>query len=72
MGERRLVVELIKRSHYHDDSYVIQRMRSLTSSNSLACLYALARDVAARPVPISVVFEPTNAGPASGKPIGRR
>ena len=48
MGERRFVVELIKPSHYDDDGYVIQWLRSWIPSNSLACLYALAEDVAAR------------------------
>ena len=48
MGERRFVVELIKPSHYDDDGYVIQWLRSWIPSNSLACLYAIAQDVAAR------------------------
>ncbi len=50
MGERRFVVELIKPSHYDDDGYVIQWLRSWIPSNSLACLYALAADAAARRV----------------------
>src|ERR1051326_4075218 len=45
MGDRRFVVELIKPSHYDDDGYVVQWMRSWIPSNSLACLYAIARDV---------------------------
>ena len=48
MGERRFVVELIKPSHYDDDGYVIQWVRSWIPSNSLACLYAIAQDAAAR------------------------
>ncbi|MBV9861920.1 MAG: radical SAM protein [Alphaproteobacteria bacterium] len=48
MGERRFVVELIKPSHYDDDGYVIQWRKSWIPSNSLACVYALAEDVAAR------------------------
>jgi len=48
MGRRRFVVELIKPSHYDDDGYVIQWWRSWIPSNSLACLYALAADAAAR------------------------
>jgi tRNA A37 methylthiotransferase MiaB len=48
MGERRFVVELIKPSHYDDDGYVIQWFKSWIPSNSLACLYAIAQDVAAR------------------------
>jgi radical SAM superfamily enzyme YgiQ (UPF0313 family) len=50
MGERRFIVELIKPSHYDDDGYVVQWMRSWIPSNSLACLYAIAQDVAARRV----------------------
>jgi radical SAM superfamily enzyme YgiQ (UPF0313 family) len=45
---RTFRVELVKPSHYDDDGYVIQWRRSAIPSNSLACLYALARDVAAR------------------------
>jgi pyruvate-formate lyase-activating enzyme len=48
LGERRFVVELIKPSHYDDDGYVIQWLRSWIPSNSLACLYAIAQDVATR------------------------
>src|SRR5262250_1402772 len=48
MGERRFIVELIKPSHYDDDGYVIQWWRSWIPSNSLACLYALSQDIAAR------------------------
>jgi len=48
MGERRLVVELIKPSHYDDDGYVIQWRKSWVPSNSLACLYGIAQDIAAR------------------------
>src|SRR6478752_1294038 len=48
MGERRFVVELIKPSHYDDDGYVIQWVRSWIPSNSLACLYAIAQDAASR------------------------
>src|SRR5205823_293216 len=48
MGERRFVVELIKPSHYDDDGYVIQWLRSWIPSNSLACLYAITQDVAQR------------------------
>ena len=48
MGERRFVVELIKPSHYDDDGYVVQWVRSWIPSNSLGCLYAIAQDVAAQ------------------------
>jgi radical SAM superfamily enzyme YgiQ (UPF0313 family) len=48
MRERRFVVELVKPSHYDDDGYVIQWLRSWIPSNSLACLYALAADLETR------------------------
>jgi radical SAM superfamily enzyme YgiQ (UPF0313 family) len=41
---------LVKPSHYDDDGYVIQWFRSAIPSNSLAALYGLARDCAARRV----------------------
>ena len=50
MEERRFIVELIKPSHYDDDGYVIQWARSGIPSNSLAAVYALARDAAQRQV----------------------
>jgi radical SAM superfamily enzyme YgiQ (UPF0313 family) len=37
---------LIKPSHYDDDGYVIQWLRSAIPANSLACLYGLARECA--------------------------
>jgi hypothetical protein len=43
-------VELIKPSHYDDDGYVIQWRRGALPSNSLACLWGLAADTAARRV----------------------
>jgi hypothetical protein len=39
---------LIKPSHYDDDGYVIQWVRSFIPSNSLACLIGLAHDVQQR------------------------
>src|SRR3954465_9834818 len=39
---------LIKPSHYDDDGYVIQWLRSPIPANSLACLYGLARDCRGR------------------------
>jgi radical SAM superfamily enzyme YgiQ (UPF0313 family) len=48
MGDRRFVVELIKPSHYDDDGYVIQWWKSWIPSNSLACLYGIATDLAHR------------------------
>ncbi|MEQ8226655.1 MAG: radical SAM protein [Rhodospirillales bacterium] len=43
-------VELIKPSHYDDDGYVIQWRQALIPSNSLACLYSIAREAASRKV----------------------
>jgi hypothetical protein len=48
LAERRFVVELIKPSHYDDDGYVIQWWKSWIPSNSLACLYGIAMDLAQR------------------------
>jgi len=45
---RRFCLILIKPSHYDDDGYVIQWLRSPIPSNSLAALYGLARDCAER------------------------
>jgi hypothetical protein len=47
-GQFRLV--LIKPSHYDDGGYVIQWFRSSMPSNSLAAVYGLAMDCAARQV----------------------
>jgi radical SAM superfamily enzyme YgiQ (UPF0313 family) len=44
----KFFVEIIKPSHYDDDGYVIQWARAFLPSNSLACLYALVRDVQQR------------------------
>jgi hypothetical protein len=41
---------LVKPSHYDDDGYVIQWLRSPVPSNSLAALYGLAKDCADRRV----------------------
>ncbi len=41
---RRFLLFLIKPSHYDDDGYVIQWFRSALPSNSLACLYGIAKD----------------------------
>lgn len=46
--KRRFQLVLIKPSHYDADGYVIQWLRSSIPSNSLACLYALAQDLAKR------------------------
>ncbi|MGZ8310049.1 MAG: B12-binding domain-containing radical SAM protein, partial [Rhodoplanes sp.] len=47
---RRFCLVLVKPTHYDDDGYVIQWFRSAIPSNSLACLYGLARDLADRRV----------------------
>ena len=47
---KRFCLVLVKPSHYDDDGYVIQWFRSAIPSNSLAALYGLARDCAARRV----------------------
>ena len=47
---RRFCLILVKPSHYDDDGYVIQWLRSTIPSNSLAALFGLARDCAERHV----------------------
>src|SRR5581483_2025853 len=47
---RRFCLVLIKPSHYDDDGYVIQWVRSAIPSNSLACLYGLALECARQKV----------------------
>ena len=47
---RRFCLALVKPSHYDDEGYVIQWVLSAIPSNSLAALYGLARDCAARRV----------------------
>jgi len=47
-ARRRFCLLLVKPSHYDEDGYVIQWMRSPIPSNSLASLYGLAKDCAAR------------------------
>jgi hypothetical protein len=68
LGDRRFVVELIKPSHYDDDGYVIQWWKSWIPSNSLACLYGIAPDLAAavnwpRASPIVVTLRVTSEPP---------
>ena len=45
---RRFCLVMVKPSHYDDDGYVIQFLRSAVPSNSLAALYGLAKDCADR------------------------
>jgi Radical SAM superfamily len=47
---RRFQLVLIKPSHYDDDGYIIQWLRSSIPANSLACVYTLAADAARRHV----------------------
>src|SRR4051812_45977359 len=47
---KRFCLFLVKPSHYDDDGYVIQWLRSPIPSNSLASLYGLALDCADRRV----------------------
>src|SRR5476649_2426663 len=49
-ARRRFCLVLVKPSHYDENGYVIQWMRSPIPSNSLASLYGLAKDCAARGV----------------------
>ncbi len=41
-------IEIVKPSHYDRDGYVIQWWRAWIPSNSMACLYAIAKDCAER------------------------
>ena len=47
-AQRRFQLVLIKPSHYDDDGYVIRWWRSIIPSNSLAALYSIGEDSAAR------------------------
>ena len=47
---KKFCLILVKPTHYDDDGYVIQWFRSAIPSNSLACVYGLARDIADRHV----------------------
>ena len=47
---RRFQIALIKPSHYDDDGYVIQWLRSFIPSNSLAAVYSLVADARDRRV----------------------
>ncbi len=48
--KEKFFVELIKPSNYDDDGYVMQWWKSVSISNSLACLYGLAIDAARRDI----------------------
>lgn len=47
---RRFCLVLVKPSHYDEDGYVIQWFRSAIPSNSLACLYGLAKECAEKKI----------------------
>src|SRR6476661_6402820 len=49
-AKRRFQLILIKPSHYGDDGYVIRWWRAMIPSNSLAAVYGIAVDCAARQV----------------------
>ena len=49
-GRHRFCLIMVKASHYDDDGYVVQWLRSAVPSNSLAALYGLASDCASRRV----------------------
>jgi len=49
-SKRRFCLVLVKPTHYCDDGYPIRWFRSLIPSNSLACVYGIAADCAARNV----------------------
>ncbi|MFN0053212.1 MAG: B12-binding domain-containing radical SAM protein [Planctomycetales bacterium] len=46
--KQKFLLAIIKPSHYDDEGYVIQWVRSFIPSNSLACLIGLAQDVQER------------------------
>ncbi len=48
--KQKFFLELIKPSHYDDDGYVIQWLKSWMPSSSLACLYGLCHDIVQRQV----------------------
>jgi hypothetical protein len=56
-ASKRFLLFLVKPSHYDDDGYVIQWVRSPIPSNSLASLYGLALDCAERQVLGEVAIE---------------
>jgi hypothetical protein len=50
VAKRKFVLLLIKPSHYDNDGYVLRWWRAIIPSNSLATLYGIAADAAARQV----------------------
>jgi hypothetical protein len=45
-SKRRFCLVMVKPTHYCDDGYPIQFLRSAIPSNSLACMYGIAKDLA--------------------------
>src|SRR5262245_46781256 len=45
-AKRRFCLVLVKPTHYCDDGYPIRWVRSAVPSNSLACVYGIAKDFA--------------------------
>src|SRR5437764_2739701 len=45
-SRQRFCLVLVKPTHYCDDGYPIQFLRSAIPSNSLACMYGIAQDLA--------------------------
>src|SRR5271169_1754864 len=60
-ARKRFTLILIKPSHYDDDGYVVQWLRSSIPSNSLAVMYTLTADAAGQDRPIDItVCDETN------------
>src|SRR4030067_2547321 len=73
----RFQLILIKPSHYDNDGYVVQWIRSTMPSNSLAAVYSLAKGAAERellgpdlPIDVMAMDETNNRGKT--KEIARR
>ena len=49
-GRSKFLIYMIKPSHYDDDGYIIQWVRSEVPSNTLAALYGIAEDCIERQV----------------------
>jgi hypothetical protein len=45
-SRKRFCLVLVKPTHYCDDGYIIQFLRSAIPSNSLACIHGIAQDFA--------------------------
>src|ERR1700736_4194796 len=68
---RRFTLFLIKPSHYDDEGYVIQWVRSALPSNSLACLNGIASECAARRIlgdDVAIELMPIDETNTRGRP----